>query len=193
MTLVADALGARRIPSACSTRHVPTVRRSCHPMPGPTGLPVARSQTTSRPVGWRCRRVDRSAPGEGGSGHRKDGAAIWSPSNSTRPGAGVSGEPAHDVRAEAPSDARSPNAPPRCRRRRPGRCPPAAHAQGAGPNGEERPNLPGFKIPAGSKARLEAGAGPRSPARGHGHEPGAVEPDAMVVADRRAPWAEWRQ
>ena len=35
----ADALLAWR------ARHVPTVRRSCQPMPGPTGSPVARSQT----------------------------------------------------------------------------------------------------------------------------------------------------
>ncbi len=45
MTLVAEALGARRMPSACSTRQVPTVRRSCQPMPGARGLPVARSHT----------------------------------------------------------------------------------------------------------------------------------------------------
>ena len=32
-------------PAAASTRHMPAVRRSCHPTPGPTGSPVARSQT----------------------------------------------------------------------------------------------------------------------------------------------------
>ncbi len=45
ITLVADALGASRIPSACSSRQVPTVRRSCQPMPGATGRPLARSHT----------------------------------------------------------------------------------------------------------------------------------------------------
>ena len=44
-TLVAERLGARRMPSACSTRQSPTVRRSCQPSPGPTGSPVARSHT----------------------------------------------------------------------------------------------------------------------------------------------------
>ena len=44
-TFVADALGATWMPSACSTRQSPTVRRSCQPMPGPTGSPVARSHT----------------------------------------------------------------------------------------------------------------------------------------------------
>ncbi len=44
-TLVADAFGATRIPLPWSSRQVPTVRRSCHPRPGPTGTPVARSHT----------------------------------------------------------------------------------------------------------------------------------------------------
>ena len=45
-SLVADALGASRKPSACRVRQVPTVRRSCQPMAGATGRPVARSHTT---------------------------------------------------------------------------------------------------------------------------------------------------
>ena len=45
-SLVAEALGATRIPWACSSRQVPTVRRSCQPRPGATGTPVARSHTT---------------------------------------------------------------------------------------------------------------------------------------------------
>ena len=44
-TLVAEALGATRMPWAWSSRQVPTVRRSCQPSPGPTGTPVARSHT----------------------------------------------------------------------------------------------------------------------------------------------------
>ena len=57
ITLVADALGASRMPSACSTRHVPTVRRSCQPMPGATRRARWPAPTRwSRPAGWRCRR-----------------------------------------------------------------------------------------------------------------------------------------
>ena len=33
-SFVADWLGARRIPWDCSIRHMPTVRKSCQPMPG---------------------------------------------------------------------------------------------------------------------------------------------------------------
>ena len=40
-SLVADSLGATRMPWSRSTRHVPTVRRSCQPIPGPTGSPGA--------------------------------------------------------------------------------------------------------------------------------------------------------
>ena len=42
-SLVAEALGARCSPCACSARHMPTVRRSCQPTPGPTGCPLRRS------------------------------------------------------------------------------------------------------------------------------------------------------
>ncbi len=44
-SFVADWFGANRVPSAASTRHMPAVRRSCHPTPGPTGSPVFASQT----------------------------------------------------------------------------------------------------------------------------------------------------
>ena len=43
--LVAETLGARWKPCSRSTRHSPIVRRSCQPMPGPTGSPVLRSHT----------------------------------------------------------------------------------------------------------------------------------------------------
>ena len=42
-SLVAEALGARWRPWAWKARHIPTVRRSCQPTPGPTGSPVRRS------------------------------------------------------------------------------------------------------------------------------------------------------
>ena len=44
-TFVADRFGASRSPSPRRTRHEPTVRRSCHPIPGPIGSPVVRSHT----------------------------------------------------------------------------------------------------------------------------------------------------
>ena len=42
---MADALGATLMPWAPNMRHIPAVRRSCQPMPGPTGTPVTASQT----------------------------------------------------------------------------------------------------------------------------------------------------
>ena len=48
-SLVADWLGPVRTPCARRVRHAPIVRRSCQPIPGPTGSPVARSQTTVEP------------------------------------------------------------------------------------------------------------------------------------------------
>ena len=45
-SFVALWFGARRMPCACRARQNPTVRRSCHPIPGPTGSPVARSHDT---------------------------------------------------------------------------------------------------------------------------------------------------
>ena len=58
------------------------------------------------------------------------------------------------------------------------------HAQGAGPKGESRPNLPGLRMPLGSKVALR----PRSTSNPRTQRPGqearAVEPDAVVMADR---------
>jgi hypothetical protein len=78
INLVADALGARRMPSACSARQVPTVRRSCHPIPGASGFPVARSQTMLEAL-WLAMPTAATGPpsrerrvrhGEDGVGHQ---------------------------------------------------------------------------------------------------------------------------
>ena len=73
-TLVAEALGASRIPWPWSSRQVPTVRRSCQPSPGPTGTPVARSHTMVD-ARWLAMptAVDRPAGGQAGRGHLDHG------------------------------------------------------------------------------------------------------------------------
>ncbi len=58
-----------------------------------------------------------------------------------------------------------------------------AHVQGAGPKGESRPNLPGIEDAVGIEGRLEASEHLEAGAQRPGQEAGAVEPDAMVVAD----------
>ncbi len=92
MTLVADALGAKRIPSPWRTRHVPTVRRSCQPMPGATGRPVARSHTMLE-ARWFAMPTPATGPPSrsAASAMESTASAIRAASNSTRPGAGVSG------------------------------------------------------------------------------------------------------
>ena len=45
--------------------------------------------------------------------------------------------------------------------------------------------MPGFRIPAGSKVDLRRRRTSKPGPRARGQEPGAVEPDAVVVADRR--------
>ena len=85
--------GDRRMPWACSTRHMPTVRWSCQPMPGPDGLAGGAGPTrSSTPAGWRCRRPRpgrrRPAPPWPRRGRRAASAAA---SNSTKPGAGDDG------------------------------------------------------------------------------------------------------
>ncbi len=92
MTLVAEALGASRIPSACNTRHVPTVRRSCQPMPGATGFPVARSHTMLE-ARWFAMPTPATGPPSSSAARATSrmASAIRAASNSTSPGAGVSG------------------------------------------------------------------------------------------------------
>ncbi len=91
-SLVADALGATRMPWPWSSRHVPTVRRSCQPSPGPTGVPVARSHTR---VEARWLAIPTASTGPPSARTRAatpwTAVAIAVPSNSTRPGNGVSG------------------------------------------------------------------------------------------------------
>ena len=92
ITLVADAFGASRIPSAWRTRQVPTVRRSCQPIPGATGRPVARSQTM---LDARWLAIPTPATGPPSSSEARatssTASAMRAASNSTRPGAGESG------------------------------------------------------------------------------------------------------
>ena len=92
ISLVADAFGASRMPSACRTRHVPTVRRSCQPMPGATGLPVARSHTMVDAL-WLAMPTASTGPPSWSAvaATSRTASAITEASNSTRPGAGESG------------------------------------------------------------------------------------------------------
>ena len=94
ITLVADALGASRMPSAWSTRQVPTVRRSCQPMPGRDGLPGGALPHDGRgALVGDADAVDRPAVGAARPapppGRPRPCAAA---SNSTRPGAGRVGQ-----------------------------------------------------------------------------------------------------
>ena len=91
-TLVADALGATRMPLAWSSRQVPTVRRSCHPSPGPTGTPVARSQTMVD-ARWLAMPTASTGPPSArlDEATSTTASAMAAASNSTRPGKGVSG------------------------------------------------------------------------------------------------------
>ncbi len=92
-SFVADSFGPTRTPCACSARHAPTVRRSCQPMPGPTGSPVARSHTIADP-----RWFEMPTPSTGPSAPSASRArsrhmrAIARASNSTSPSAGCSGK-----------------------------------------------------------------------------------------------------
>ena len=157
ITLVADALGARRIPSPCRTRHVPTVRKSCQPMPGATGRPVERSHTMLE-ARWLAMPTPATGPPSRSAAWAKESTASANrtASNSTRPGAGESGSRrtvmfvldggvgSHDGGAHARcSDIDDEDAAPRC-----------THAQGAGPKGEASPNFPGLRMPWGSNVAL---------------------------------------
>ena len=73
-SLVADSLGATRMPWSRSTRHVPTVRRSCQPMPGPTGSPGGAVPHDGRgPLVGDADPRDRAAGVEGGGRHLEHG------------------------------------------------------------------------------------------------------------------------
>ena len=67
--LVADSAGENRRPSACSSRQVPAVRRSCHPRPGPSGTPGAGVPGDGRrPLGGDAEGLDRAGVGQGFAG-----------------------------------------------------------------------------------------------------------------------------
>ena len=197
MTLVADALGARRIPSAWSTRQVPTVRRSCQPMPGATGRPGGALPHDARgplvgdaDAGHRAPRRASAAlrHREDGVGHPgrvelheagrrrvgEEGDTVFVLDGGVGPHDGG----AHARRADVDDEDAAPG---------------SAHAQGAGPKGEARPNLPGFRMPVGVERRLESSEDLEARAEGARQEAGAVQPDAVVVADgaRRGP--AWRR
>ncbi len=91
-TLVAEALGATRMPRPWSSRQVPTVRRSCHPSPGATGTPVARSQTMVE-ARWLAMPTASTGPPSArlAEATSTTAAAMAPASNSTSPGKGVSG------------------------------------------------------------------------------------------------------
>ena len=59
-----------------------------------------------------------------------------------------------------------------------------AHQPPTGPHGEGRPSLPGLRMPRGSSACLAAASTSNAPPERRRHEPGPVEADAVVVAER---------
>jgi hypothetical protein len=179
ITLVAEALGATRMPSAWSSRQVPTVRRSCQPSPG-HGLPggpvphdgrgplVGDADASTVPPSARLAvatsstasaMARRRTPPARGTGCRAG------------PGRGGRGRPWRRGGPPRP-------APPRCRRRRPGRSWPGHRAEGEG-----QAELARVEDPRGIEGLLDRGPARRSPIRGLGQEAGPVEPDAVVVAD----------
>jgi hypothetical protein len=91
-TLVAEALGATRMPFPWSSRHVPTVRRSCQPRPGPTGTPVDRSHTMVE-ARWLAMPTASTGPPSArlAEATSTTASAMAVASNSTSPGNGVSG------------------------------------------------------------------------------------------------------
>ena len=98
-----DSLGPPGCPVACSSRHVPTVRRSCQPMPGPPAHrwhgPTRRSDarwlaiahpcdrsrgptglaraTRARPSPWRWRRTPRARARATTGAPPRDGRGRW--------------------------------------------------------------------------------------------------------------------
>ena len=167
---------------------MPTVRRSCQPMPGATGFPLARSHTmldarwlaiptpaTGPPVLER-----RSCDLQHGVGH--PGGVELHQTRSRRVGQQGDAVLVLDggVRTDdGGADTRRPDVDDE------NAAPARAHAQGAGPKGEARPNLPGLRMPLGSKVALSPRKHLEARAERPGQEAGAVEPDAVVMADRR--------
>ena len=92
-TLVAEALGATRMPRPWSSRQVPTVRRSCQPMPGTDRAPGGPVPHDGRgPLVGDAHRLDRPALGQAGRGHLEHGRGHGRRRRTPRsPGNGVSG------------------------------------------------------------------------------------------------------
>ena len=92
-SLVADWLGASRMPwSPASVRQSNTVRRSCQPMAGATGTPVARSHSTVE-ARWLVMPTASTGPASASVARAaaSTASAISVASNSTSPGNGVLG------------------------------------------------------------------------------------------------------
>ena len=192
--------GASRQPCARSARHAPTVRRSCQPMPGPTGSPVARSQTIVEPRWFEMPTPSTGPPSASAAAGqcRARRRAIAAASNSTSPSAGESGSSsrscscatvasashdraAHAARADVDDeDAHARSTPLEGWR---------GHGQtGASPDhGSARPSLPGLRMPFGSSASFTDGEHAESRRRApRATKRAAVEADAVVVAERAA-------
>ena len=92
LIFVADWFGAKRSPSACRTRQSPSVRRSCQPSAGATGSPVLRSHTIVD-ARWVAMPMPSTGPPSARAARAvaSAAAAMRVASNSTSPGAGVSG------------------------------------------------------------------------------------------------------
>jgi len=169
-SLVADAFGASRRPSAWSTRQVPTVRRSCHPMPGPTGSPLARSQTMAD-ARWLAMPTPATGPAACSTSVASSTAAAAraGASSSTRPGAGVMGRTWRwRTSLTEASATRWPPARRRCHvdhqqcvaHHKPLVSPPG---HGAGPNAEGSPSLPGFQDAGRVECGLHRSRTPKAP------------------------------
>jgi hypothetical protein len=91
-SLVADTDGDNRTPWSRSMRQVPAVRRSCQPMPGATGSPVARSQTMVDDR-WLVTPTASAGPPSARAARATSNAAVAraDASNSTKPGTGDDG------------------------------------------------------------------------------------------------------
>ena len=182
-TLVAEALGATRMPWPWSSRQVPTVRRSCQPSPGPDRAPRWPGPTRWwRPAGWRCPPPSTGPPSarlaEATSMHRGGhGGGVELDQSGER------GVRQHlDVVDVGDLAVGADHRPPHARGAHVDHQ--HAHGQGTGPNGPVRPSLPGLRIPWGSRASLTEARTAKPAPRAVGQEAGPVEPDAVVVADR---------
>ena len=122
-SLVADALGAIRMPWPWSSRQVPTVRRSCQPSPGADRLPGGPvPHQGRRPLVGDPDGGDRPAVGQAAGRPPRPPRRRW-PGRRTRPdrGTGCPAAPGRGGCARRWRRGGPPRpAPPTCRRRRPG-------------------------------------------------------------------------